>query len=117
MACAGGIGAREDLPVERAARQLLKRQLEHMHMIGALPAAALPGRKIPLSTSRPQLTTSGLKPKPPGRPGTLLCPAPLRTGRAAFTASGSSKPWRFAGGQKCWPIAIPNDMLVVTVGV
>ena len=27
----------------------------------------------------------------PGRPGALLRPAPLRTGRAAFTASGSSK--------------------------
>jgi hypothetical protein len=28
----------------------------------------------------------------PGRPGALLCPAPLRTGRARFHASGSSKP-------------------------
>jgi predicted pyridoxine 5'-phosphate oxidase superfamily flavin-nucleotide-binding protein len=29
---------------------------------------------------------------PSGRPGALLRPAPLRTGRATFTASGSSKP-------------------------
>ena len=28
----------------------------------------------------------------PGRPGTLLCPAPLRTVRAGFPAHGSSKP-------------------------
>src|SRR5205814_6335761 len=28
----------------------------------------------------------------PGRPGALLRPAPLRTGRACFHASGSSKP-------------------------
>ena len=28
----------------------------------------------------------------PGRPGALLRPAPLRTGRASFPASGSSKP-------------------------
>lgn len=27
--------------------------------------------------------------------------SPLRTGRAAPTASGSSKPWRLTGGQKC----------------
>jgi hypothetical protein len=33
----------------------------------------------------------------PGRPGALLRPAPLRTGRAAFTASGSSKPVRSVG--------------------
>ena len=32
-----------------------------------------------------------------GRPGALPRPAPLRTGRAAFTASGSSKPWRVMG--------------------
>jgi hypothetical protein len=30
--------------------------------------------------------------QPPGRPGALLRPAPLRTGRAGFLASGSSKP-------------------------
>ena len=29
-----------------------------------------------------------------GKPGTLLCPAPLRTVRATFTAHGSSKPSR-----------------------
>ena len=32
-----------------------------------------------------------------GKPGTLLCRAPLRTGLAAFTASGSSKPLGFGG--------------------
>ena len=36
-----------------------------------------------------------------GRPGTLLCPAPFRTGRAAFTASGSSKPLGTSG--RCCP--------------
>ena len=33
----------------------------------------------------------------PGRPGALLRPAPLRTGRASFPASGSSKPYGFVG--------------------
>ena len=36
-----------------------------------------------------------------GRPDALLRPAPRRTGRAAFTASGSSKPSSLVGGQKC----------------
>jgi len=36
---------------------------------------------------------------PPGRPGALLRPAPLRTVRAAFTAHGSSKPLGLAGVQ------------------
>ena len=39
-----------------------------------------------------------------GRPGALLRPAPLRTGRAAFTASGSSKPRGIVGVQKCRPL-------------
>ena len=33
-----------------------------------------------------------------GRPGALRRRAPLRTGRARFRASGSSKPWWLAGG-------------------
>jgi hypothetical protein len=37
---------------------------------------------------------------PAGRPGTLRCRAPLRTGRARFRASGSSKPARSGG---VWP--------------
>src|SRR5204863_289844 len=41
-----------------------------------------------------------------GKPGTLLCPAPLRTGRASFPASGSSKPWWLVGGQKRWAAAV-----------
>src|SRR5680860_406996 len=41
-----------------------------------------------------------------GRPGALLRPAPLRTGLAAFTASGSSKPRGLAGRQKCCARAV-----------
>src|SRR5204863_7814266 len=41
-----------------------------------------------------------------GKPGTLLCPAPLRTGRASFPASGSSKPCWLVGGQKRWAAAV-----------
>ena len=44
----------------------------------------------------------------PGRPGALLRPAPLRTGRARFRASGSSKPRGLADGQKCWAVAGPG---------
>src|SRR5450759_3729038 len=53
----------------------------------------------------------------PGRPGALLRLAPLRTGRARFRASGSSKPWRLTGGQKCWPVVITGGVLVMAVGV
>jgi hypothetical protein len=47
------------------------------------PLDAKPGRYRPPDTLLKFL---------PGRPGALLRPAPLRTGLAAFTASGSSKP-------------------------
>src|SRR6266498_4470519 len=42
---------------------------------------------------------------PPGSGDALLRPRPLRTGRAAPTASGSSKPQGLAGRQKCWAAA------------
>src|SRR6266487_4088260 len=41
----------------------------------------------------------------PGSGDALLRPRPLRTGRAAPTASGSSKPRGLAGGQQCWAAA------------
>ena len=47
------------------------------------PIAAKPGRYRPSDTLLAFLA---------GRPSALLRSAPLRTGRAAFTASGSSKP-------------------------
>ena len=40
------------------------------------------------------------RPQLSGRPGALLRPAPLRTGRARFRASGSSKPGWLVGGQQ-----------------
>ena len=52
----------------------------------------------------------------PGRPGALLRPAPLRTGRARLCASGSSKPLGLAGGQKCRAISLPG-VLPVAVSV
>jgi hypothetical protein len=48
--------------------------------------------------------------------GALLRPAPLRTGRAAFTASGSSKPLRLAGRQKCCAAA-GADGSALAIGV
>jgi hypothetical protein len=48
-----------------------------------------------MATSRPLGGSAGNGPQSAalsGKPGTLLCRAPLRTGLAAFTASGSSKP-------------------------
>jgi len=54
---------------------------------------------------------------PPGRLDALLRLAPLRTGRAGFLASGSSKPRGLVGGQKCWSIAILGGVPVVAVGV
>jgi hypothetical protein len=52
----------------------------------------------------------------PGRPGALLRPAPLRTGRARFHASGSGKPCWLAGGQKCQARAF-SGVLPVAVSV
>ncbi len=51
-----------------------------------------------------------------GRPSALLRSAPLRTGRAAFIASGSSKPGGVACGQKCRVAAVAG-VLAVAVGV
>jgi hypothetical protein len=65
VACAGGVRAREDLAVERLLGQLLERELKAAEVIVCVAALALPGLKIPASTSRPQVTSSGLKPKPP----------------------------------------------------
>ena len=65
MACAGRIRASEDLPIERALGQLLEREIEQLEMIAALFAPAFPGLRIPASTSRPQVTSSGLNPNPP----------------------------------------------------
>ena len=53
----------------------------------------------------------------PGKPGTSLCRAPLRTGRAPFNASGSSKPRWLAGGQKCRSRATVGIAPGVAVGV
>jgi hypothetical protein len=53
-----------------------------------------------------------------GRPSALLRSAPLRTGRAAFTASGSSKPIGVACGQKCRVTAVAaGGVPAVAVGV
>src|ERR1035441_11102944 len=51
-----------------------------------------------------------------GRPSALLRPAPPRTGLAAFTASGSSKPRRLAGGQKFRALAGPGMMHGAALG-
>ena len=61
------------------------------------PLAAKPGRYRPSDSLLAFL---------PGSPGALLRPGPLRTGRARFHASGSSKPQRLAGWQKCWARAL-----------
>ena len=53
----------------------------------------------------------------PGKPGTSLCRAPLRTGHAPFNASGSSKPRRLAGGQKRRSRAMLGIVPGVAVGV
>ena len=41
-----------------------------------------------------------------GKPGTLLCRAPLGTGLATFTASGSSKPDGFGGVRPYDPLSV-----------
>jgi len=61
------------------------------------PLAAKPGRYRPSDSLLAFL---------PGSPGALLRPGPLRTGRARFHASGSSKPQRLAGWQKRWTRAL-----------
>src|SRR5215211_4026176 len=56
-----------------------------------------------------------------GKPDTLRCPAPLRTGRARFRAPGSSKPHGLVGGQRCRTAAVAaadvNETGFVLVGL
>jgi len=83
-------------------------------------SAASPSTPVPPSHPREALSyeasVGGLG-SSPGKPGTSLCPAPLRTGRAPFDASGSSKPRRLAGGQKRRSLATASIALTVAVGV
>ena len=53
---------------------------------------------------------------PPGRPGALPRRAPLRTGRAAFTAHGSSKPLGRVGVQMLRSLPRPAVAAVERVG-
>src|SRR6266508_3072594 len=54
---------------------------------------------------------------PPGSGDALLRPRPLRTGRAAPTASGSSKPRGLADRQTCWTAADVRALAWAAVGV
>ena len=63
------------------------------------PMRATSRRKPARSSPRPWLP-DGTRALRPGKPATLLWPAPLRTGLAPFNASGSSKPRGLVGGQK-----------------
>ena len=51
-----------------------------------------PKRNSELRDNRGRRPTTRCVSSLSGKPGTLLCPAPLKTGRASFPASGSSKP-------------------------
>ena len=47
VACAGGVRAREDLPIQRAARQLLERQLECLQVVGSAARRGVPQPEDP----------------------------------------------------------------------
>jgi hypothetical protein len=47
MACPGGVRAREDLPIKRALRELLEREIQHPQMIRGVIRARVPGPQNP----------------------------------------------------------------------
>jgi hypothetical protein len=89
-------------------RAFLARSSVIFRMVCRAPTAELLRAALPLALT---VQETQLVPLTAGRPGPLLGLAPLGTGRANFSASGSSKPSRSGGVRPYDPSSVARTVL------